>query len=74
MEYSITNEILISEDDYEEYRSLPNSQQTLDEEKLIGLVNKSNFEKKSEVELSEDDFKLTTYLLDCQKHTKNYMI
>ncbi|HAP9648005.1 TPA: TraM recognition domain-containing protein, partial [Enterococcus faecium] len=70
MEYSITNEILISEDDYEEYRSLPNSQQTLDEEKLIGLVKKSNFEKKSEVELSEDDFKLTTYLLDCQKHTK----
>lgn len=74
MEYSITNEILISEDDYEEYRSLPNSQQTLDEEKLIGLVKKSNFEKKSEVELSEDDFKLTTYLLDCQNIQKNYMI
>lgn len=70
MEYSITNGIPISEDDYDEYRRLASSQQTLDEQKLMGLLNKVNPIEKSESELSEADIKLIGYVSDCQKNSK----
>lgn len=69
LEYSITNNIPISDEDYDEYRSLPNSQQNLDENALMALrsQNKKKSERKNDVELSQIQLKMMAYIEDCKE-------
>ena len=63
LEYSITNNIPISDEDYAEYSSLPNSQQNLDENALMALRS-----QKSDEELSQIQRKIKLHLKDSKEH------
>lgn len=67
LEYSITNNIPISEEDYNEYMTLPNSQQTLNIDDLVALLQKKNPENKESENLNAEDKRLNIYINDCRK-------
>lgn len=68
LEYSIINNIPISDEDYHNYRNLSGSQQTINEEELLKLVNTEEKNQDTEGQvLSEQEMKINIYLKESQK-------